>query len=330
MSEFCFSLSKCFESIGAFKELHVATGVIDAFALRYVQQFAADIRVLVADLGPIPRTVFNNWRDIVKVLSGLHSKLYLTEKKAIIGSANLTLGGLFRNEELNIIISEERTVRRLHDYFNRLWDEARDLTEDLVEDIDEPSVGSTRLAPIEKVNRLLTKMLGVDARCLTTFNPGECARKMANAIREGAKSIQCNDIEENCIAGKVHKHVKPVDIIKGADSAVVAGHPLCWVKSLISAIKNRYINVKGLDSGMKIYEAMVHMGSNMCSGIAKRLAHEELNKLSREQYRDGYVRWPISYRLLPLALTLPSIGCMIEGRIREDGRKIRRLKCVTQ
>jgi len=37
--------------------------------------------------------------------------------------------------------------------------------------------------------------------------------------------------------------------------------------------------------------------------------------------------WTIPYRLLPLALTLPAIGCRIEGQTRKEGKAIRHINC---
>jgi len=37
--------------------------------------------------------------------------------------------------------------------------------------------------------------------------------------------------------------------------------------------------------------------------------------------------WTIPYRLPPLALNLPAMGCRIEGQTRREGRAIRHINC---
>jgi len=58
----------------------------------------------------------------VRVLEGLHAKMYLVDGRAFVGSANLTEGGLFRNFELLIEIYEsEEMFSQLVNLFQVLW-----------------------------------------------------------------------------------------------------------------------------------------------------------------------------------------------------------------
>jgi hypothetical protein len=63
-----------------------------------------------------------------------------------------------------------------------------------------------------------------------------------------------------------------------------------------------------------------------CPRRLRAQAEEELERLKDKAYRNEAM-WTIPYRLLPLALTLPAIGCRIEGRTRRDGRAIRYINC---
>jgi hypothetical protein len=63
-----------------------------------------------------------------------------------------------------------------------------------------------------------------------------------------------------------------------------------------------------------------------CPRRLRAQAEEELERLKDKAYRNEAM-WTIPYRLLPLALTLPAIGCRIEGRMRSDGRTIGHIVC---
>jgi hypothetical protein len=63
-----------------------------------------------------------------------------------------------------------------------------------------------------------------------------------------------------------------------------------------------------------------------CPRRLRAQAEEELERLKDKACRNEAM-WTIPYRLLPLALTLPAIGCRIEGQTRRDGRTIRRIYC---
>lgn len=79
-----------------------------------------DFRRGVSSLTAIDRLVKNN--ALVKGVSGLHSKVYLFDKKSvIITSANFTNGGFFNNKEFGILSAEPKTVKDSYYYFNELW-----------------------------------------------------------------------------------------------------------------------------------------------------------------------------------------------------------------
>ena len=64
-------------------------------------------------------------------------------------------------------------------------------------------------------------------------------------------------------------------------------------------------------------------------GTPRRLktpAEEKLARPKDKAYRNKAM-WTIPYRLLPLALILPAIGCRIVGQTRRDGRTIRHIYC---
>lgn len=74
----------------------------------------------------------------------LHAKAYIFDYpeerydrgNAIIGSSNLSLGGLTDNTELNAIISGNTNHEKLTEWFNRLWEESDDFRAELMEELN--------------------------------------------------------------------------------------------------------------------------------------------------------------------------------------------------
>lgn len=59
-----------------------------------------------------------------------HAKLYVFDDQAIVGSSNLTQGGLSLNREANICIDSEDDLDDLRELFSELWEDAQVLTTD--------------------------------------------------------------------------------------------------------------------------------------------------------------------------------------------------------
>lgn len=57
-----------------------------------------------------------------------HAKLYLFDDEAILGSSNLTQGGLSLNREANICINSDDDLDELRELFSELWEDAQVLT----------------------------------------------------------------------------------------------------------------------------------------------------------------------------------------------------------
>lgn len=88
----------------------------------------------------------------------LHAKLYLIHKAdyntptlAFLGSSNLTLAGLKQQGELNSEISDYDACQKLNAWFDERWDDrwCLDITEDLIEVIDESWARENMLTPYE-------------------------------------------------------------------------------------------------------------------------------------------------------------------------------------
>ena len=86
----------------------------------------------------------------------LHAKLYLCHRRdddnpmtGYVGSSNLTMSGLVTQGELNVDVLDHDAARKLHRWFDRLWDDqfALDITPDLIELLDESWAGDRPLDP---------------------------------------------------------------------------------------------------------------------------------------------------------------------------------------
>ena len=61
-----------------------------------------------------------------------HAKLEVVGSKALVGSSNFTLPGLTQNIELNIQVQSGREVAQLQEWYEEHWDEAEDISEDIL------------------------------------------------------------------------------------------------------------------------------------------------------------------------------------------------------
>lgn len=314
-------------ALGRSQRLYAAAGLVDEEGLEAASRAAGELRVLVGDSGPVPRPVYERWREVVRVYPSLHAKFYIFAEDAgpsaaLVGSADLTAGGLRGNLEAVVLIRGE-AARPLADMFNRLWARALPLTEDYVADWEGPEEALRKPwgEAVKRANERLAEILGVSAHCLSRHDPLNCARLVARAVRSRFEG--CGDLPENCAARATGVSAKA--LLSAPPSAVLAGHYVCWARALAARLLEG--KVGRLDSGMEAYEAAVQAGAESCWGEAKRAAEEELERLEDSNYRDNYVRWPIPYRLLFLAMTLPATGCRILGReVRTKKRGVARVE----
>jgi superfamily II DNA or RNA helicase len=65
-----------------------------------------------------------------------HAKLEVVGSQALVGSSNFTAPGLTENIELNVQIQSAREVGQLKEWFETHWNEAREVTDEVIETID--------------------------------------------------------------------------------------------------------------------------------------------------------------------------------------------------
>jgi len=111
--------------------------------LEVMEQVEAEediVKIFLKMLDPAKRQI------IVKVLTTekLHAKAYLLKYKegqltraqghdsvGVVGSSNLSIAGLRESSELNLVTYDATDNQHLEDWFDRLWDEADEFTDDL-------------------------------------------------------------------------------------------------------------------------------------------------------------------------------------------------------
>lgn len=106
------------------------------------------------------RTQLADGRVAIKLFTRrpLHGKTYICHRDdkitpvvAYVGSSNLTTSGLANNYELNVDVVDSDGAAKLDGWFEDRWNDkfSIDVTEDLIEVIDESWAGETQLTPYE-------------------------------------------------------------------------------------------------------------------------------------------------------------------------------------
>ena len=62
-----------------------------------------------------------------------HSRHRQSSPVALVGSSNFTVAGTTKNIELNVTVEDSGRVKQLQDWFEYFWDQAEDVSEDVLE-----------------------------------------------------------------------------------------------------------------------------------------------------------------------------------------------------
>jgi len=81
--------------------------------------------------GKIECRIFNKGKFHAKTYI-THAKLEVVGSQALVGSSNFTQPGLTENIELNVQIQSAREVAQLQDWFEAHWNQAKNVTEDVI------------------------------------------------------------------------------------------------------------------------------------------------------------------------------------------------------
>lgn len=88
-----------------------------------------------------------NWEVRLYDKGFLHGKAYIFDKLAIIGSSNFTYSGFTSNTELNAVLDEAHSRYIREEWFEKLWQDAKDFKEDLIRILDESKFGTKEYPP---------------------------------------------------------------------------------------------------------------------------------------------------------------------------------------
>jgi hypothetical protein len=79
---------------------------------------------------------------LIRCVDGLHSKVYLTKARAVVGSSNASANGLAfegaelqANAEASVLSSDTAAVQTIHKWFETLWDIARPVNLQMIESV---------------------------------------------------------------------------------------------------------------------------------------------------------------------------------------------------
>jgi len=79
----------------------------------------------------------------------LHGKAYIFDRLVVVGSSNFTTAGFTKNTELNLVGLEDEAQYVREKWFSRLWAEARDFKEELIEELKRSRFGFKEYTPYQ-------------------------------------------------------------------------------------------------------------------------------------------------------------------------------------
>jgi len=88
-----------------------------------------------------------NWEVRLYEKGFLHGKAYIFDKLTVIGSSNFTYSGFTSNTELNAVLDEAHSRYIKEEWFEKLWEEARDFKEELIKILNESKFGAKKYSP---------------------------------------------------------------------------------------------------------------------------------------------------------------------------------------
>lgn len=142
--------------------------------------------------------------------SPLHAKAYLCwypphspdRGSAVVGSSNLTLAGFEGNTELNVRVTGDAEMQALQEWFDDLWQDSEDVSDELVKDLDH-SWAIQRASPYDIYLKALYELYHSGAGLGDLAAPvrdQQLANFQIDAVRQGLAMI---DAHGGCYVGDV-------------------------------------------------------------------------------------------------------------------------------
>ena len=140
--------------------------------------------------------------------SPLHAKAYLCwyadhaePGSAVVGSSNLTLAGFSGNTELNVRVTGDAEMAALRDWFDALWNDSEDISEELAAELERSWVLAETL-PYHVYLKALYELYHTDVKSgeLLPQRNEELANFQLDAVRRGLAMIETHG---GCYVGDV-------------------------------------------------------------------------------------------------------------------------------
>ncbi len=123
------------------KSIKIACPYLNIYFLEKIARLANDW-ILLADIDALLHSNIAQTDTLVHFIAKhqprikhypkLHAKVIVSDTQAFLGSANLTDGGIYRNNELSVVLSDADSVAEIHMWFDDWWAVADDIdTKDL-------------------------------------------------------------------------------------------------------------------------------------------------------------------------------------------------------
>jgi phosphatidylserine/phosphatidylglycerophosphate/cardiolipin synthase-like enzyme len=125
----------------ALREAHSRAAAVTALNLRRtIQEMPRDRDCQALLLSLAGRIADGTLKVRVYTQARLHAKLALVEypndrRIAIVGSSNLTLGGVAQPTEMNVVVKDRDSVGELADWYGSLWENSQDFHRELFEEL---------------------------------------------------------------------------------------------------------------------------------------------------------------------------------------------------
>ncbi len=129
-----------------------------------------------------------NQKGKIKHISSLHAKVLITEKNAIIGSANLTESGILKKIEMSVLFNEVEKITELLDWFNILWEKGTILSGKKVEAIDNIKYVKPKKSTI--INNIHNELIFQEARMKKIDNGFNYEDESDNYLIKGIQKLK--------------------------------------------------------------------------------------------------------------------------------------------
>lgn len=176
---------------------------------------------------------FSNKSVRVRYFTGttFHTKLYIIDDVALVGSANLTQGGLLRNRELSVLVRRDRdeAFNDLCDIFSGLWNDADVLNEHVLSEYTKAFKDEGRPRDVEAFAKFIQKFIKLAAPKSVVVDSGDKSkeRTFVQRLRRKYDEVLWPAYDEIFNVAKENGIGRSE--FKGLDPRIEMDRFLCWM-----------------------------------------------------------------------------------------------------